>query len=327
MNKLIVFCFLFFGPVLAHAYSIVFIHIGPSIPDYLSIALQQARLFNKECPIYVIGNEGALKSCPFALDETIHYISCESLARSQSHDQFSASSRLDKNAFNGFWTFTSERFFYLEELVQKYQLTDVFHLENDIMLYADLSSLLPVFHKEYHHKIGATFDSDTRGIPGFVYISDLVPISRFTQLMAELAQSGKNDMEMLQEFKNRYQGTYIEHLPIVMPQYSQDHGLRNGLNQVARHPEFFFQNFDAFGSVFDAAAMGQYLGGISPRNGPMIPGFINETCFFNPSYFVFTWEIDLEGRWVPFIVYKNVKYPVNNLHIHSKNLHPFFSCR
>lgn len=321
------FCLFLLCNIAAYAHSIVFVHIGSSIPDYLSIALQQARLFNKECPIYVIGNEEAFKSCPFVFDETIHCISCESLARSQSHCKFVNSSRLDKKAFEGFWTFTSERFFYLEELVQKYQLTNVFHLENDIMLYVDLARLLPVFQQNYCGMIGATFDNDMRGIPGFVYISDLEPLSQFTQLMGDLARAGKNDMEMLQEFKNRYHGVYIKHLPIVIPQYSVDYGLKNELHQVAKCPEFFFQHFDHFGSVFDAAAIGQYLGGISPRNGPMIPGFINESCFFNPSYFLFQWEKDSEGRLIPYLLYKNEKYPINNLHIHSKNLFPFFSHR
>ena len=322
-----IFCLFLLCKIAVSAYSIIFVHIGPKIPDYLSIALQQARLFNKECPIYVIGNEGARKSCPFAFDETVQYISCESLIKSQNHRKFSTSSRLDKQAFEGFWTFTSERFFYLEELVQKYQLTDVFHLENDVMLYVDLTRFLPVFQQKYRHMLGATFDSDARGIPGFVYISDLAPLSQFTQLMADLARAGKNDMEMLQEFKNRYHRVYIEHLPIVIPQYSVDYGLKNDLRQAAKQPDLFSQYFHEFGSVFDAAAIGQYLGGISPRNGPMIPGFINESCFFNPSRFLFGWEKDLEGRWIPYLSYKNVKYPINNLHIHCKNLQPFFSHR
>lgn len=322
-----IFCvFLLFRIVVA-AHSIVFVHIGQTIPDYLLIALQQARLFNKECPIYVIGNKKAFKSCAFEFDNMVQCIPCESLACSQSHRQFIASSRLDKRSFGGFWTFTSERFFYLEELVRERQLTDVFHLENDVMLYVDLARFIPLFHEKYAHMIGATFDSDARCIPGFMYISNQTPLSEFTKEMAALAYAGKNDMEMLQKFKDRYHGVYIAHLPIVMPQYSTDCGLRNTLNQITQQPELFSQNFNEFQSIFDAAAIGQYLGGVSPRNGPAIIGFINESCLFNPSHFAFEWEKDFEGRWIPYCRYNGVKCPINNLHIHCKNLGPFFSRR
>ena len=44
----------------ADDYSIVFVHIGNTLPDYLKTAVGQAKLFNDDASIYVIGNEEAL---------------------------------------------------------------------------------------------------------------------------------------------------------------------------------------------------------------------------------------------------------------------------
>jgi hypothetical protein len=314
---LLPFCFL-------HAYSIVFVHIGPTLPDYLPIAVEQARLFNRDCPVYIIGNKKAFQSAPFSFDKSIRCIHCETLKTSKSHETFRAQSKLSRHVLHGFVMFSSERFFYLEELMRQYALEDVFHLENDVMLYADLKNLLPTFHTHYAGKIGATFDNETRCIPGFVYISTLKPITQLVQFMAEKAKAAKNDMEILLAFKIKCDRLYIDHLPIVMPDYP----LKNALGEGAKHKERFSQHFTEFQSIFDAAALGQYLGGVSPRNTAQpTPGFINESCLFNPSVFSYDWKRDAEHRLVPFILYQGAEYPINNLHIHSKNLTPFFSGR
>ncbi len=316
---LLPFCFL-------HAYSIVFVHIGPTLPDYLPIAIAQARLFNRECPIYLIGNKKAFQSALFSLDENVQCVYCETLKSSKSHETFREKSKLSRHVWQGFVMFASERFFYLEELIRQYALEDVFHLENDVMLYADLKHLLPTFHTHYAGKIGATFDNESRCVPGFVYISELKPLTQLVLFMAEKAKAGKNDMEILHAFKITCNRLYIDHLPIVMPEYG--YPLKNALGASTKHQERFSQHFTEFQSIFDAAALGQYLGGVSPRNTAQpTPGFINEGCLFNPSVFSYDWKRDAEDRLVPFILYQEAEYPINNLHIHSKNLTPFFSGR
>jgi len=45
--------------VAAHAICIVYIYLGPSIPDYLSIGLAQTRLFNENVSLYLISNKSA----------------------------------------------------------------------------------------------------------------------------------------------------------------------------------------------------------------------------------------------------------------------------
>lgn len=309
----------------ASAHSLVFVHIGPKIPLYVGVAVAQARLFNPDCPIYLVGNKEALHAWKMSQKILPICVACESLTKSKSHRKFAANSAHDSKSFEGFWVSTSERFFYLEEVIRDFQLKDVFHLENDVMLYADLNSLLPVFQAHYRGMIGATFDSDSRCIPGFIYISDEKPISKLGSFMADQAPKGMNDMQIIQEFKRLKQGIYIDHLPIIFPEYVAQIGLKNSLGQTSSRPDPFHRHFDRFQAIFDAAAIGQYLGGISPRNGDPNPGFINETCLFNPMYLNFNWKIDSKGRCVPYASFQGIEYPIINLHIHSKNLHSFYS--
>jgi hypothetical protein len=74
--------------------------------------------------------------------------------------------------------------------------------------------------------------------------------------------------------------------------------------------------------IFDAAAMGQYVGGVDPRNIPGdTRGFVNETCVIKYCYEgqIF-WEIE-DGVSKPFFRTNFGKVlKIFNLHIHSKEL-------
>ena len=318
----------FFCTSLFGAPSIVFIHLGDGIPSHLPIAIKQARLFTKDCAIYLIANRQSLENVPEELVENKAIcVAAESLPKEANHASFQRMSRLDRNSMGGFWMFATERFFYLFELMKRFDLSDVFHLEYDNMLYADVAAWLPTLHEYYSGKIAATFDNDSRCIGGFMYISDRKPLEQFTQYVAERAHLPKNDMEFLAAFKNVEGGAYIDHLPIIAPSYAGDHPLVSANRHTVCRPELYFQHFDAFQAIFDAAAIGQYLGGISPRNGPAIPGFINESSVFNPSLLQYEWIADEEGRLVPMAIYRKERWPIVNLHIHSKNLAQFYSRR
>ena len=307
--------------------SIVFIHLGKELPDYLPNAVSQARLFN-ECPIYLIANECALQTIPDELQKARAIcVAAESLLSEPQHEWFKRVSRLDRHFRGGFWLFTTERFFYLYELMKKYDLSDVFHLEYDNMLYANVQSLLPVFYRFYSGKIGATFDNDNRCVAGFFYVADRHPLGKFLEFVVKNVRKETNDMGFLAGFRNSEEGFCIEQLPIVGPSYVEERGLRSAYNHVTSRPELFFNHFEEFQSVFDAAALGQYLGGEDPSNGNKGPGFINESCLFNPSFFQYEWRQDVAGRLVPFLVYRNVAWPIVNLHIHCKNLKLFHSGR
>lgn len=302
-------------------YSIVFIHIGKSIPPYAEVAITQAREFNPNASIIMLANQEALNDFNCT---NITCISCESLTKTTDHADFLAQTSLDAISREGFWLYTSERFLYLADLMAQYELRDVFHLEYDNMLYADLGALLPVFQSHYQG-IGATFDNDARCIPGFVYIRNSEAMNRLSKSFSNHAKDNLNDMQILALFKNENSRDSIDHLPIITNEYVETHELVTPSGHVAAQKSEYAKNIVAFNSIFDAAALGQFLGGIDPRNGLSAPGFINESCVFNPSLITIEWIADKQQRKVPYVVYPHAKYRINNLHIHSKHLENFKS--
>lgn len=306
---------LFSGKLLAHC--IVFIHIGPTLPEHLTGSIKQARLFNKDCPIYLIASQASLENQSSTLTEhNIIYVSCESLAPSLSHQEFWEA---NTNWTGGnFWIYTSERFFYLEEFVAQNQLQDVFHLESDMMLYADLEELLPTFRAHYEGMIGATFENDHRCVPGFMYISNSTPLTQLALSYPKQIDVFQSDMEALANFKNLHQKIYIDYLPIVSPEYSRDH-LLEVFSQASKEPEAFSNHIADFDAIFDGAAWGIYLAGWdSFYHAECYPGVITPYSVFNPSFFEFRWDVDLEGRRIPVVTYNNKSMRLCNLHITNK---------
>ncbi|HSW85939.1 MAG TPA: hypothetical protein VLG49_00405 [Rhabdochlamydiaceae bacterium] len=306
-------------------YNIVFIHIGNKLPQYAEIALRQARSFNPECPIILLSSKSAIRSLSHdALNANITTIDYESLARTTEHARFIQRSTLDNHWREGFWRCTSERFLYLNDLMTQYGLKNVFHMEYDNMLYANLEELLPIFQTQYKG-IAATFDNDKRCIAGFIFIPNPQRMKRLANSFANHASKKLNDMELIALFKKENGYNAIDHLPIVHEEYVQQHALISPTGHKAQNKAKYCQNIHLFHSIFDAAAIGQYLGGIDPSNGNSTPGFINESCVFNPSLLSYEWIRDSQGRKVPYAVYNGIKYRINNLHIHSKQLHEFAS--
>jgi hypothetical protein len=319
MKKFLLFLLVLSQQVLsASPFSIVFVHIGNELPTYIGDALDQARLFNKDASILLIANRTALEKIEGrGLEEKLILVEIEKLSPTKDHLVFKQTSTLSDKPQDGYLRYATERFFYIHELMLQYELTNVFQLETDNMLYADLEELLPIFVENYKG-MGAVFDCPSRCIPSFVYFADASAAQSLTHFLTVLAKTGKNDMQLLASYKNRYGAETVDALPIISQEYLTDHPHSDHSLSYSRHLELFQ-------SVFDGAALGQYLGGTNAKNNTSGPGFINETCIFNPSLLAHKWELDDRGRKVPFIVYRDKQYRVNNLHIHSKNLKTFSS--
>ena len=216
---------------------------------------------------------------------------------------------------NGFWISTTARFYYIENLMKILHLKDVFHIENDVMLYETIDNLynyiLKIHNIEKIDKICMVEDSYNRVIPSILFFPNNNLLSELTQYITTTISNSNqfiNDMNILGTFPNKY----------CLPTFPEKNK----------------------SIVFDGAAIGQYLGGVDYRNlpngndqlvkynNPSI-GFINETSDLNCSEYTF-----LKTRVV--LDYLNVPIKVNmmnhfdfhqiaNLHIHSKQLYQFSS--
>ena len=210
---------------------------------------------------------------------------------------------LDKNFRDGFWALTSLRFFYIYEFMKKYQINDVIHIENDVLLYYNCNELIDKFDKNYMY---IPFDSYTRNIASIMYIPN---VDIFKKIMDKY-NFNKNDMENFSKIKELT--GLIQNLPIFVKN-----------DNPSNEEKFVSNNSELFPYIFDAAAIGQYLGGIDPRNSPNNTiGFINETCVIKYNNYKI-WFEEKKNIKRPFILIENKKIPIFNLHIHSKNLKKF----
>lgn len=242
---------------------------------------------------------------------------------------------------DGFWLWTSLRFFFLEAYMRIYNVTDVFHLENDNMCYADLSHLLASIKEGSPRpdKVHITFDAPGRAIGGFLFVPSAMALAR---VLAQFRPE-KNDMENLGRL---LPGSDVEPLPIISPVAAATTATTASENPAAH--EYLWRNFDKLGGViFDAAAIGQFLGGVDPRNSPgNTRGFVNETCVikYNVPEFRFSWQVcafpcdspQPSPETPPVHLYRpvleiraatpdaeSIRIPIVNLHIHSKALYQF----
>jgi len=293
-------------------FSVVLVHIGPCFYEYLNTCIEQIRRFNN-CDIYLI----LPKKFSHQVKPDVTIIPAERIKKSKKHDLFLKHTTLDKKFRGGFWQFAVERFFFLEEVIQMFQLKNIFHLENDVLLYCDLKKITKIID-DSNFEIAATFDNDNRCIPGFMFFKNHHYLSELTKFIS--INSGVTDMEIIPKFNDLYD--CITYFPVIPDNYENE--LKSLSGQTTNRRWKYFEHYTKFQSVFDGAAIGQFLGGIDPihRSGDT-SGFINESALFNVSDFTFSWNKDEKGRNIPYLIYKDEKARINNLHIHCKNLTRF----
>lgn len=322
--------------------NLVYIHIGKPIPDYLYDNLYQSILLHEyKVKIYIILDDSEIsifhekvssfnyniyckkefyyKTCieviPLSILDTALFqnLNFEEYKKTIS-DRFS-----DLGHFrNGFWISTTARFYYIGMLMKLFCLKDVFHIENDVMLYDTIDNLYNYIldntlkQKQVIDKICMVEDSKDRVIPSILFFPNTNSIDELTQYITTTIKSSPtfiNDMNILGSFENKYC------LPIF-PDYKKS-------------------------IVFDGAAIGQYLGGVDYKNLPNgntdiikynnpSRGFINETAKINCKDYTF-----LKTRIL--LDFLNISIKINriqneeelheiaNLHIHSKQLYQFSS--
>jgi len=211
---------------------------------------------------------------------------------------------LDKKFRQGFWTLTSLRFFYIYAFIQKYNLTDCIHIENDVLLYYNINLLHDKFNRNY---VYIPFDTFKRNIVSIMYI----PNSQIFKKILDKYDNTKNDMENFINIK--FNTGLIHNFPIYPNIFA-----------TSDEEKFVSENFETFGFIFDAAAIGQFLGGVDPRNIPGdTTGFVNETCVIKYNKYKFIWQDNDNHIKKPFLIINDITYPIFNLHIHSKNLIKF----
>ena len=276
---------------------LILIHIGPELPLFINDCIKQVKLFT-DVSIHVLVNKCNIPLLP----GDVIAVPLEDIPVQPEHQSFINNTKLELAFRNGFWRYTTERFYYLYDYSIHKNLKDIFHIETDNMIYSDFTKYLNQFQTKL---MWATFDSERRCIPGFVYFKNTWILQQLVKFI--LTQSG-NDMETLSRFKDLYLED-VGYLPII---YKYQDSI----------PEKYSNEVCKFNCLFDAACVGQYIGGVDPNNvdGRDTVGFINETCVFKCDRANVEW-VTLNNLKVPYLN----GLPLTNLHIHCKDLQKWAS--
>jgi len=287
---------------------IVFIHLGAAPPPYMRIAVTQARRWNPAAPIFCLSS--VVES--YGVGET--WVDAGDIPMSAAHKRFR-----DITPLRGFWQWTTERLFILEEWMRWKDIEECFHFENDNLIYEDISLITPLL-RETSRGLSTTFQgqgaarNSLRICLSALYCKSVDALGNLAMYLAGTA-SNVNEMERCGLY---WQDTPEEcsFLPTVP--------LGSTLESEAFRSWIEDARFSSIGCVFDSSTHGQYLGGTDANYSPIGPGYINPDSDYRADQFVYIWITDEVGRRYPSIADKDGRqWKIANLHIHCKRLQEF----
>jgi hypothetical protein len=161
---------------------------------------------------------------------------------------------------------------------------------------------------------------DKSCVPAFMFIKNQDAINKLVEFT--MHTKFNSDMDLFAKFKDNNPKTKV--LPVVYPEYIRNNELISLVKVKSEKPLNYIYNYDIFLSIFDAAYIGQYVGGIDPRNienNKSTIGFINTEVPIQCDKFEgIKWIIDENNRKIPTVLVNGENIKINNLHIHSKKL-------
>lgn len=273
--------------------SVILVHTGTIFPNHINSCILNLLKYNID--VHLILSKNLHSNI---IDTNIKLIYTEDYEDNK-YKTFELRNH-DINYKDNFWQRTSSRFFIINNYVQTNNIQDFFHIENDVLLFSDLSKENEIL-KEMRHDMFVVIDSETRCIPSIMWFRNYNIINSLTDFIH--SNNHNNDMSNIFQFYLSNKDK-VSNLPILPS------------NNNLRHNTTFdySNNFNIFNSIFDAAAIGQYLGGIDNVNYDSV-GYISTDSIFDVSNFEYVWEDE-----IPYMVFNNSKIKINNLHIHSKKL-------
>lgn len=271
---------------------VILVHTGTIFPEYLNDCIYQLLKFNID--VHLILSK--------SLHTNVVYGNITLVSSEEYEDNNYKTFQIkhpEPNFRDNFWQRTSSRFFLIHNYVFSNNIENFFHIENDVLLYTNLLKENELLEK-LDYDMNIVIDSNYRCIPSIIWFRDSTILDSLTNFIH--SNTHNNDMTNIFLFylKNKDK---VSNLPIL----PSNNNLRYNSSID------YCNNFESFNSIFDAAAIGQYIGGIHTDEDTS--GYISPDSIFDVSDYEYKWESGL-----PYMIYNGLMIKINNLHIHSKKL-------
>lgn len=289
---------------------LVFVFLGRDFPDYAKASLELVGITN-DLEIVLLANQAVRQQ---VVNPNIEFIPVEDFYNPSTFDQIRRISINSSTFRDGFWLKTLERFFVLEQFMIAFSEKNILHAELDQLLFrvdhlsknltaSNFSGLMLPFHSPGIAVASIVFISDSGVLTDFVNYS--VKQTSFDSEMTLLASWAKDSPSAV------YAAPTLSSL-----KHSIDYESRIGLPLV--------ENSTTQGYL-DPAQVGQWAGGVDPRNVPLRSYPMNK--FVDPprellleksdlSDFVF--EFDSNEGFLTIASKRSMPSRLYNLHLHSK---------
>ena len=303
--------------------NIILIHIGNSKVDYLLNTVRHLVHFNNK-KLFLLANKKMIKRFKDKkISKKINLIDIQKFSLSKQHQNFLNKTRLSKEAQNGLWLKSVERFFYLQNFCEKNKLKDIIHIENDVLIFDRLSKFKKVFNKYYD--IGMTFLNQDLCVPGFIYFKNFKKTNFicdyiFSKNRYFFQKKNKNDMRLLKDMFQKYKNSdhKIRLLPTMTDIMAKEQRLFKKKNEA------FYKYQNNFNILFDACAIGQKIGGVDKKYHKHKGSYINQFSIFDANNIKIIIK-KYQNFKKPFIKINNKMIPILNVHMHSKKTNFFFN--
>ena len=310
--------------------TLVFVCLGKDCftkhQKYIWKALEQARLVEVNLPIVVILNSdqpGIVQKQLNRLNVTsVTYedlLINSSMLMSEFRRAFFVQGPMVPDGNKNFVQYAIERLLTLHAYMNMTRRLNVFHLENDNMLYMNLSDLLSRM-QACHVRLAFPKAASHRAITSFVYSRSSHDLEHFVRYVIQIFRLGRTEAIKLLKTSWINDMTIGAHYLSLYAATAE----QSKLDGIFELPSQFTSDSCLNGSpaktqiIFDSCVLGQYFGGRYSR--PEIP-FWDSTHTLDPRGHLLIWKKLDHRRRVPFIL----GFRIVNIHVHSKHLEQFSS--
>lgn len=263
----------------------VLVHLGGPPPSYLWDCIEQIRKFSK-APIYLY--------CAYVHAHEMPEVTLVGPVQWRQQEYESAAGWI--GGYGDFWDYAFRRLFYVEAIVREYGLTDVIHIENDVLIYSDPAEIPLPGDRIYITQIGPKYASHA-----YCFIPNHEAMKAANDAALAIASEGKEVLNA------RYGEGMVNEMLIAKE--LQDKGIIGALPVLPDNASFGVGPW-----LFDGASCGQFLGG--PPG--VAPGWAGAHHFVGAEILDGRCTIEFDGS--PRMVCGDITRPLHNLHVHNKDL-------
>jgi len=273
--------------------TILFVHLGKRIPDYLACNIQRTSEMFPSLNIVLVSSS---ENLPRTLPPGLVVLHPDNLSWNRERKKI----QRDQRFWGGWWQKTFDRLLMIRPVHQLFPLGGVLHIESDTVIFPSF----PLDSLQQQAKIAYPMYSSSMAVASVIY-------------SPSVETSKKLELEILQELEANPETSDMDALGSIVPRlgedFSQLHEFPNEKTTIDGMPLSL--------GLFDGLSHGEWLCGRDPKANWGV-GMRRRRTPNSKNQIFPLYEYSAEQMFLYFNE-QGVKVPLNNLHIHSKELYFF----